>query len=83
MKAQLDECIGRILLVDNIGDRAVSLCPTRFQCVGVWIFWTAVRERIFLTVCVFSSDLRKIRLASDLPERNCCASSGVPELLDI
>jgi len=42
-----------------------------------------VHKRICLTVGVFSSDLRKIPLASDLPERNCCASLGVLELLII
>ena len=42
-----------------------------------------MHKRICLTVRGFISDLRKIRLASDLPERSCCASLGVPELLII
>jgi len=52
-------------------------------CWSSDFIWTAVYKRICLTVGVISSYLRKIRLSSDLPERNYCASSGVPELLII
>jgi hypothetical protein len=70
MKTQGDECDGRILLGDDRGGEAVTLRPIRFQCVGVWFSAGPCCQYIHIwTICVMQSDLRKIRLAPDIPVR--------------
>jgi len=36
-----------------------------------------LHTRIYLTICIINSDLDKIWLISDLPERNCYVTDGV------
>ena len=80
MKAHLDEGGGRILLGDNIGGEAVMLQPIRLQCAGFRI--SAGLHCIYMhipshvcAICI--SDLRKFRLALDLPVLDCCSSWGM------
>jgi hypothetical protein len=47
----------------------------RFQFVGVWIWLDTILYR--LHKCIFKFDLRKNRLAPDLPECYCCVSRRV------
>jgi hypothetical protein len=60
-----------MLLGDNTGGEVVMLRGIWFHCVGVWIASGAVLCicMLQLTVCVLSSNWRKIRLAPDLSER--------------
>jgi hypothetical protein len=77
MKAQWSESRGRILRGDNTGGGAVTLPPVRFQCIGVWFSAGLSCMYTHNWPCILSSDLRRIRLALNLPERYCCASRGV------
>jgi hypothetical protein len=60
-------------LDDNTGGGAVTLQPMTFHSLD--FNWTRL-YKMKLTICILNSDLRKIRLAPDLPERNC-VSPGV------
>ena len=60
MKAQWEECGGRILLSDNRR-------PIGFQCAGVWIKTRLPSVHTYLNVRVLN-----VRLVSDIPERNYC-----------
>jgi len=74
------------MLGDITGDRTVMLLLTVFQFSGVLDFkWTPLYiQRIHLTMCTFSSDLGKIRISSDLSERNLCIwNGGVDSWLEI
>ena len=65
------------MLGDNTGGRTFMLRPIRFQCVGVWISNGLPCIYMYLTLCILSSDLRKIRLALDLTQRNSYISRGM------
>lgn len=60
---------GKILLLDNAGDRAVMLRPKSFQCLGVWI--SVALPYIYvsaqLIICNVISDF-----PADVPESNYC-----------
>jgi len=68
---------GTVLLGDNTGGGAVMLRPIRFQFVAAWTAtgFPAIYTPTQLTVPVFISDLREVRLAPNLPERMYCPSS--------
>ena len=56
---------------------AVMLRPIRFQCVGVWISaGFPMNIDVYLTACVLHSDLSKIGLEPDIPQRNYCVRRG-------
>ena len=47
-------------------------------CWSLDFNWTPLYLRIYLTIRILKSALRKMRLASDLSARNTCVSRGVP-----
>jgi len=73
------ECGGRVLLDDNTGGGAVIPRPFRFQFVAAWTAtgFPYIHTPTQLTVRVFSSDWRAVRLAPNLPERIYCVSCRV------
>jgi hypothetical protein len=72
---QLDNCGRRILMGDNTGGGAVMLRPI-FWCLD--FSWTPFYIHAFLTLRVRNSDLRKIRYAPDISERNeCCTCDNI------
>ena len=78
IKAQRIEGGGRILLCDNAGGEAVMARPISFRCFGVRT--SSGLPCVSLTVSILNSDLHKIRLTSQLPERTRCLRRSVPEL---
>jgi len=70
MIAQGDECDGRILLGDDRGGGAVKLRPIRFRCVAVWFSAAPSCQYLHIRkIYIMQTDLRKIRLAPDIPVR--------------
>ena len=55
------------------------LLPIVFQCAEGDFNWTVtyMHGPVQVTTCALNSDLRKIRLTPDLPERNCCLFRGM------
>ena len=55
------------------------LLPIVFQCVEGDFSWTPgyMHRPVQVTACALNSDLSKIRLTPDYPERNCCLPGGV------
>jgi len=52
---------------------AVMMQPLRFQGTGVWDSTGSLCIlRTYLTTCILNTDLGKIRLLSDISERNYC-----------
>ena len=79
MRAKREAGDGRILTGDNIGGCAVVLRPIKFQCAGVWVSngLALINIHVQSSTRVLSSELRKIRLVPELPERNYCPVRGV------
>ena len=75
-KAQCDEDDGRILLGNNIGCGAAGLRPKKYHCAEV--FMSAALPR-YIQIQLTKCDLRKVRLAPELSERNYCVGRGVSE----
>jgi hypothetical protein len=83
VKAHCDESDGRILLGDNRrrgGHTAAGRLPV---CWSLDFDWTPFCVHVWFTVCILDSELRRIRLAPELPERNNCLSLGVSECNNI
>jgi hypothetical protein len=79
IKAQLDEGGGRILLGDDTSGEAVMLSPIGLQFVGFRISAGLHCRLVYMCIAsdkyaIFISDLRKFRLALNLPVFDCCAS---------
>jgi len=74
IRAQRDEVDGRILLGVYTAGGTVILRPIRRQCVGVCFSTRLLLTHIYLIIRVVNSDLLKIRLAPELPERSYCVS---------
>lgn len=78
MKAQSGEGDGKILLDNNTGGEALILWPIGFQWLEFGFQldtpqYTYVLDRMN----TFNCEMRKIRHATDLPERNYCVNRGV------
>lgn len=73
-KSQWDQGGRRILLG---GDRQWSSCASASQvpvhCISDFK-WTSLSIRVYLTIYILKSDLPKIWLVPDLPERSCYVS---------
>ena len=75
IRAPRDKGDGRILLGDNTGARFGHAVADR---VPVWwssdVSWSHLYMHVWLTVCIATCELGKIRLEPDLPWRNYCVS---------
>jgi hypothetical protein len=56
---------------------AVILWPIRLQCVAVWFHLASLLCHVYLTLCELNSEVHKIRLTLDFPERYSCVIRGV------
>ena len=60
------------------GHAAADQVPVCWSLAFNWTpFYIRIHIYIHIWLCTLSSDLRKIRLAPELPERNYCVSRGV------
>ena len=76
MKWHTDDGSGRILLGDNTGSGGHAAADQFPMCWSLDFNWTPFCCTMHLTVCIFITDLRKIRPALDLSECNYCCKSG-------
>jgi hypothetical protein len=78
MKAQLGKDEGKILLGDNTGGEALILRAVRLHWLELGFQLDSLQYTyVFDHMNTFNYDLRKIRNASHLPERNYCVNRGV------